>query len=48
MTTRRMIYWWFRFVVSGRWFETFLNLRYNAIVTKVLDSEPARWGGRRS
>jgi len=48
MKTRRMIYWWFRFVVSGRLFERFLNLRYHAIVTKLLDSEPARSGGRRS
>jgi hypothetical protein len=27
MSTRRKIYWWFRFVVSGRFLETFLNLR---------------------
>ncbi len=27
MSTRRMAYWWFRFVVSGRFLETFLNLR---------------------
>jgi hypothetical protein len=27
MKTRRMAYWWFRFVVSGRFFETFMNLR---------------------
>src|ERR1700722_96475 len=27
MTTRRMVYWWFRFVVSGRFIETFLNSR---------------------
>jgi hypothetical protein len=46
MRTRRMIYWWFRFIVSGRLFETFLNLRYDAIVTKLLDSGPARSGGR--
>src|ERR1700730_13750356 len=28
MTTRRMVYWWFRFVVSGRFIETFLNSRH--------------------
>jgi hypothetical protein len=27
MSTRRMAYWWFRFVLSGRFIETFLNLR---------------------
>ena len=27
MNTRRMAYWWFRFVVSGRFLEKFLNLR---------------------
>jgi len=27
MNTRRMLYWWFRFVVSGRFIETFFNLR---------------------
>jgi hypothetical protein len=27
MSTRRKIYWWFRFVLSGRFLETFLNLR---------------------
>jgi hypothetical protein len=27
MTTRRMAYWWFRFVISGRFLEKFLNLR---------------------
>jgi hypothetical protein len=26
MTTRRMAYWWFRFVVSGRFLEKFLKL----------------------
>jgi hypothetical protein len=25
--TRRMAYWWFRFVVSGRFLEKFLNLQ---------------------
>ncbi len=27
MKTRRMLYWWFWFVVSGRFIETFFNLR---------------------
>jgi len=27
MKTRRMAYWWFRFVLSGRFFEKFFNLR---------------------
>jgi hypothetical protein len=27
MKTRRMAYWWFRFVVSGRFLEKFLGLR---------------------
>jgi hypothetical protein len=27
MSTRRMAYWWLRFVVSGRFLEKFLNLR---------------------
>ncbi len=27
MTTRRKAYWWFWFVASGRFLETFLNLR---------------------
>jgi len=48
MKARRMIYWWFRFVVSGRLFEKFLNLRYDAIVAKSLDSKPARSSGRQS
>jgi hypothetical protein len=26
MKTRRMAYWWLRFVVSGRFLEKFLNL----------------------
>lgn len=26
MTTRRMIYWWFRFVMSGRFLDRFLSL----------------------
>ena len=27
MKPQRMAYWWFRFVVSGRFLEKFLNLR---------------------
>ncbi|HXN68518.1 MAG TPA: hypothetical protein VN926_12810 [Bradyrhizobium sp.] len=27
MKTRRMAYWWFRFVISGRFLEKFLNVR---------------------
>lgn len=27
MKTRRLAYWWFRFVISGRFFEKFLKLR---------------------
>jgi len=27
MSTRRKAFWWFRFVTSGRFLETFLNLR---------------------
>jgi hypothetical protein len=27
MNTRRMAYWWLRFVVSGRFLEKFLSLR---------------------
>jgi len=27
MKTRRMAYWWFRFVVSGRFLEKFLDTR---------------------
>ena len=27
MSMRRKLLWWFKFVVSGRFLETFLNLR---------------------
>jgi len=27
MTMRRKMIWWFKFVISGRFLETFLNLR---------------------
>jgi hypothetical protein len=42
MNTRRMVYWWFWFVVSGRFLEKFLNLRYNAFVEKALDNATRR------
>jgi hypothetical protein len=40
MKLRRKAYWWLRFVLSGRFLEKFLNLRYDAFVAKALDSEP--------
>jgi hypothetical protein len=40
MKLRRKVYWWFRFVVSGRLLEKFLNLRYDAFVARALDNEP--------
>ena len=45
---RRKAYRWFRFVVSGRFLEKFLNLRYDAFVARALDNEQARSTGRRS
>ena len=48
MKTRRMIYWWFWFVVSGRFLERFLNLRYDAFMARALDNAATRWTGRRS
>lgn len=42
MTTRRMAYWWFWFVVSGRFLEKFLNLRYNAFMARTLDEAATR------
>ena len=48
MKTRRLIYWWFRFVVSGRFLEKFLNLRYDAFMARALDDAATRWTGRRS
>ncbi len=47
MKTRRMAYWWFWFIVSGRFLERFLNLRYSAFVTKSLDDGAARSTDRR-
>ena len=47
MKTRRMIYWWFWFVVSGRFLERFLNLRYDAFMARALDNAATRWTGRR-
>jgi hypothetical protein len=49
MKLQRKAYWWFRFVLSGRFLEKFLNLRYDAFVEKALDSEPhARRGDDRT
>jgi hypothetical protein len=42
MRARRMAYWWFWFVVSGRFLEKFLNLRYNSFVSKTLNKGAAR------
>jgi hypothetical protein len=36
MTTRRMAYWWFRFVVSGRFIEKFLNFAMREAFTASL------------
>jgi hypothetical protein len=46
MKTRRMAYWWFRFIVSGRFLQKFLNLRYDAFVAKALDYGATRSTGR--
>jgi len=48
MKTRRMIYWWFWFVVSGRFLERLLNLRYDAFMARALEDAATRWTGRRS
>jgi hypothetical protein len=48
MRMRRKAYWWFRFVVSGRFLEKFLNLRYDAFVARALDIGPAPSRGSRS
>jgi hypothetical protein len=44
MKTRRMAYWWFRFVVSGRFLEKFLDLRRvrrsERVAAKANDNEP--------
>jgi hypothetical protein len=48
MRMRRKAYWWFRFVVSGRFLEKFLNLRYDAFVARALDIGPAGSSGLRS
>jgi len=45
MKTRRMIYWWFWFVVSGRFLERFLNLRYDAFMARALDNAATRGPG---
>jgi hypothetical protein len=48
MKMRRMAYWWFRFVVSGRFLQKFLNLRYDAFVAEALDNSATRTTGRPS
>jgi hypothetical protein len=48
MKARRMAYWWFRFVVSGRFLQKFLNLRYDAFVAEALEKGATRWTGRQS
>ena len=42
MNMRRMAYWWFWFIVSGRFLQKFLNLRYNAFVERALDNATTR------
>jgi hypothetical protein len=39
MKMRRKAFWWLRFVLSGRFLEKFLNLRYDALVAKALDNK---------
>jgi hypothetical protein len=48
MKARRMAYWWFWFVVSGRFLEKFLNLRYNRFVAKTLSDKAERSTERQS
>jgi hypothetical protein len=48
MKARRMAYWWFRFVVSGRFLQKFLNLRYDAFVAEALENGATRWIRRQS
>lgn len=41
MSTRRMAYWWFRFVISGRFLERFLNLpRGQDLPERTADASP--------
>jgi hypothetical protein len=51
MTTRRMAYWWFRFVVSGRFLEKFLNSRHaertESTIRKSMPSGCDPMGGNR-
>ncbi len=44
MKTRRMAYWWFRFVVSGRFLEKFLNLR-RARRSEAIDAQARDFSG---
>jgi hypothetical protein len=48
MKTRQRVYWWFRFIFTGRFLQKFLNLRYNAYVAKALESGAMRMTGRGS
>jgi hypothetical protein len=48
MKMRRRAYWWFRFVVSGRFLQKFLNLRYDAFVAEALNNGETRTTGRQS
>jgi hypothetical protein len=43
MSTQRIAYWWFRFVFSGRFLETFLLGRYRRMAESfVREFEPAK------
>jgi hypothetical protein len=39
MTTRRIAHWWFRFVFSGRFLETFLGGRQQRVPPPARQSE---------
>ena len=46
MKTQRIVFWWFRFVFTGRFLEKFLNWRYNAFVARTPEGEaPDSTGG---
>jgi hypothetical protein len=46
MKTRRIAFWWLRFVLSGRFLEKFLNWRYNAFVASTPEEEAPDSTGR--
>src|SRR6478672_468046 len=46
MKTRRLAFWWLRFVFSGRFLEKFLNWRYNAFVARAPEGEASDSTGR--